>query len=533
MAAALKPLGGRYRLVEALGTGGMSTVWRGFDDVLQRDVAIKLVNPDVVADVTLRQRVLREAQAAARLSHPHIASIFDYGEAALDGGEPTPFVVMELVIGESMSDRLAGGARMPWRDAVTVCAQVASALAEAHDQGVVHRDIKPSNVMVTSKGAKVVDFGISALVGESERASDGHLLATPAYVAPERLVGGRASTAADVYGLGLLLYRSLCGDLPWRAETATEMLSAHRYVEPAPLPDLADVPDSVIELCLRCLAKNPEDRPPSAEVAETLAQAGGISIHMPGLVSALGTRSGGFPTVRIGGLDATMRPTLAWSLSLADSYGDDWSLDRIRRLLSTTLAQRPRRQAVVMGLAVVVLLALAAMAWVDPLATPASRSAMAAVPAPAEDAIPTSCDVRYEIQQAWRGGFNAAVAVTNSGPRHLSDATLRFAFPGDQRIEREYGLGWTQAGRQVKVPFVGVGRAFAPGASVTLRFSATYDSLNPLPTEFFVGDTRCAALVSGPDPSVQWFDRGASGSHGQGGNRWKGGKRNDSGEDHD
>jgi eukaryotic-like serine/threonine-protein kinase len=132
--AAQAYLGGRYRLVEQLGAGGMSIVWRGFDDVLQRQVAVKLLHPDHVANAELRRRVRREAQAAARLSHPHIAGIFDYGGASVTDGEPSPFVVMELIVGQPMSERLAGGVRMPWRDAVTVCAQVASALAQAHCQ---------------------------------------------------------------------------------------------------------------------------------------------------------------------------------------------------------------------------------------------------------------------------------------------------------------------------------------------------------------------------------------------------------------
>ena len=228
-------LSGRYRLVEWLGAGGMAVVWSAFDEVLERPVAVKL--PAMPADDALRQRIQREARSAARLVHPHIASVFDYGETDADGGEPSPYVVMELVSGVPLSqppDRAR--VRLPWPEAATICAQIASALAEAHAHGVVHRDVKPANVMLTRAGAKLVDFGIAAAVGETEDESD--LLGTPAYIAPERLARTLVGSAADVYGLGLVLYRALAGRMPWDAETVTQVLSAHLSVDPAPLPAL-------------------------------------------------------------------------------------------------------------------------------------------------------------------------------------------------------------------------------------------------------------------------------------------------------
>ena len=136
----METVAGRYRLVERLGAGGMSVVWRGYDEVLGRPVAVKLLAAKLVADPELRGRVLREARAAARLSHPHITNVYDYGERA-DG---TPYVVMELVEGQSLAQRMAAGP-LPWRMAVRVAAQVASALAAAHAQGLVHRDVTPAN----------------------------------------------------------------------------------------------------------------------------------------------------------------------------------------------------------------------------------------------------------------------------------------------------------------------------------------------------------------------------------------------------
>jgi serine/threonine-protein kinase len=271
-------IGQRYRLVEPLGTGGMSVVWRGFDEVLERDVAIKLLSPDLAADPWSRESIRREARAAARLSHPYIANVFDFGESTSD--DSSPWVVLELVTGAPLSQRLYGGARLPWPRAGVICAQVAAALAEAHHHGVVHRDVKPGNVMVGRAGAKVVDFGISALVGECDLGADGSLLGTPAYVAPERLAGGPAGTAADVYAVGVMLYRVLSGRLPWAVENADQLRGMCRERRSVPLRHLTrfgDIPDDVVRLTGDCLRRDPHQRPASADVARLLAAAAGLS----------------------------------------------------------------------------------------------------------------------------------------------------------------------------------------------------------------------------------------------------------------
>jgi hypothetical protein len=266
-------LAGRYRLVERLGAGGMSVVWRGFDEVLGRQVAVKVLPPSTSADPAFRRRLRAEAQAAARLSHPHITNVYDYGEATTVDGEPVPYVVMELVDGESLAAVLARVRRLSWPAAVRICAEVSAALAAAHSRGIVHRDVTPANVMLTTAGAKVVDFGISALIGENDIDPDGSLLGTPAYLAPERLEGGQVSPATDVYAVGLLIYRTLIGQLPWDVGTTTALLRAHQYTEPEPLPPVEGLPPSVAALIARCLEKRPDDRPSSAELAHVLAGA--------------------------------------------------------------------------------------------------------------------------------------------------------------------------------------------------------------------------------------------------------------------
>ncbi|MET7373023.1 serine/threonine-protein kinase [Micromonospora arida] len=261
-------LAGRYRLLERLGSGGMSAVHRAYDEVLERDVAVKVL---VASDGNAGQRIRGEAKAAARLSHPHVTSVYDYGESTLEGAE-VPFVVMELLGGHTLEHRLVVGP-LPPRAGLRVCAEVASALAAAHEQGLVHRDIKPGNVMLTPTGAKVLDFGIAAAAGAPEIDFEGRLLGTPAYLAPERLQAGEVLAASDVYALGVLLHRVLTGRLPWPAEPQTGMPRAHTHVEPDSLPPIDGVPPEVHRLYRWCLAGDPADRPSAADAARILLAA--------------------------------------------------------------------------------------------------------------------------------------------------------------------------------------------------------------------------------------------------------------------
>ena len=265
-------LGGRYRLQDVIGVGGMAEVWRAQDEVLNRAVAVKvLAGPDLV-DAAGRGLMLAEAQAAALLTHPHITSVHDYGESRLDSGESVAFVVMELLHGRTLSEEAADGP-LPPQAAIAICAEVASALAAAHAQGLVHRDIKPSNVIVTPAGAKVLDFGIAAFSGAGGLEPTGRLLGTPTYVAPERLTGDDVSPASDVYALGVLLYWLLAGDFPWRTSSPTATLRARLLEDPRPLGPLPDVSDDVRQICRGCLDRSPAARPTAAEVAGVLAAA--------------------------------------------------------------------------------------------------------------------------------------------------------------------------------------------------------------------------------------------------------------------
>ncbi|MGI5181724.1 serine/threonine-protein kinase [Dactylosporangium sp. CA-152071] len=267
-------LNGRYRLADRLGEGGMSVVWDARDEVLGRAVAVKVLAGPFAADPAWRQRIRTEARATASLSHPNVAGVYDYGETA--GG--SPFVVMELLRGPTLAERLTAGPLSP-AAAIRVCAEVAAGLAAAHAEGFVHHDVKPGNVVLTPGAAKLLDFGIVGVHGDPDGGLDdaGLVLGTPAYLAPERLVGDEAVPASDVYAFGMLLYRCLTGRLPWDGETTAQMLRSHVTVAPDPLPDLPGVPPQVRDLCMRCLVKAPAARPSAEEAAAVLAEAAGVS----------------------------------------------------------------------------------------------------------------------------------------------------------------------------------------------------------------------------------------------------------------
>ncbi|GID24355.1 hypothetical protein Aab01nite_79450 [Paractinoplanes abujensis] len=263
-------------------------VWRADDDVLGREVAVKVLSA-VLADDPHQRRLIRdEARTAARLRHTNVVAVYDYGDF-IDHGRTLSYVVMELADGRTLAQMLSGG-RLPWKVATLVGAQVAAALAAAHADGIVHRDVKPANVMVTSAGVKLVDFGISAAVGAFE--GNDQVVGTPAYLAPERIKGGPVRPATDVYALGLLMYLALAGRMPWDASTVTEMVKAHVYAKPAPLPSVPGLPSVVTRLVSRCLAKRPADRPTAVEVSEVLGE-------VAGLPSAALLRSVTAPTVTL------------------------------------------------------------------------------------------------------------------------------------------------------------------------------------------------------------------------------------------
>jgi hypothetical protein len=259
----------RYRLIDQIGAGGMSVIWRARDEVLDRIVAVKVLAPSLAADARFRDMVREEARSAAQLVHPHVTAVHDYGETVAPDGSITSFVVMELLAGEELERRLTEGP-LPWPQAVETGAQVAEALAAAHRLGIVHRDITPANVMLTRIGAKVLDFGIATQVGAPDEDEDGGTFGTPAYVAPERLDGAPAQPATDVYSLGVLLFETLTGQVPYPADTWDQLSEALAGGATPTLDAVPGLPSPVAEICLRCLARDPRTRPTAHQVAAAL-----------------------------------------------------------------------------------------------------------------------------------------------------------------------------------------------------------------------------------------------------------------------
>ena len=325
---------GPYLVMDRLGAGGMGEVYRARDTRLNRTVALKRLSNPALASEDARHRVLREARAAAALSHPHIATIFD----VLDTPEGL-VIVMEHVPGESLAASLRRGA-LPAEQAIRFAGQITDALVEAHDHGVVHRDLKPANIHITPDGkAKILDFGIARsapdpTAGESapdEMSTEtGRVIGTPGYMSPEQLAGGRVDHRTDIYGVGLLLFEMLTSRRPFQqADALGRALAVFDTRVPRVSALAPDVPDAVSDLVARAMAGNPQDRFGTArELSEALAQAGRGLSDAP-------TVTGG-----TGGRTFTGRTVVTW------------------------IRQRPATTAT--GLLVVAAVVLGLMAWLRP-----------------------------------------------------------------------------------------------------------------------------------------------------------------------
>jgi len=206
----------RYRIVQPLGNGGMAEVYLAHDDILDRDVALKVMSGRYASDEEFVERFKREAQSAAALSHPNIVSIFDRG-ASEDG---TYYIAMEYLPGGTLKDHITKRGALPPRTAAAVALQIAEALCAAHERGVIHRDIKPHNILITESGdVKVTDFGIARAASSSTMTRTGSILGTAHYISPEQAMGEPVGPASDLYSLGVVLYEMLTGELPFDAET--------------------------------------------------------------------------------------------------------------------------------------------------------------------------------------------------------------------------------------------------------------------------------------------------------------------------
>jgi serine/threonine protein kinase, bacterial len=262
---------GPYELQALIGEGGMGEVYRAYDTVRERLVAIKLLRPEVAADQGFQQRFRRESRVAARLQEPHVIPVHDFGD--IDG---VLYIDMRLVEGASLKDVLGVDGALPPTRAVSIIRQVAAALDAAHGNGLVHRDIKPENVLLTPDDfAYLVDFGIAHGGGEANVTSTGLVIGSCAYMAAERFSGGRGGPAADVYSLTCLLYECLTGRAPFEAGDVRQMMGAHMF-SPPPRPSIMrrGINRAFDDVIAKGMAKQPTDRYASAgELAKAAAAA--------------------------------------------------------------------------------------------------------------------------------------------------------------------------------------------------------------------------------------------------------------------
>jgi serine/threonine protein kinase len=282
---------GKYRILALVASGGMGKIYQAEQIALGRSVALKVLHPagevDGEDDPQFKKRFLREASILARLQHPNIVTIFDYG--AIEGAEAERFFIsMEYLSGETLARRISEQVSLTTKDTVRIARQIARGLTEAHAHGVIHRDLKPSNVMLIpgrdgEEMVKIVDFGIVKIVGdESQEKEDltqeGSFIGSPKYMAPEQITrGGKIDARTDVYSFGVILYQCLTGTVPFDGASSIQTLMAHLNQAPQPIRERApsvDAPPWLDELVMTCMAKEPEKRVQTMDaVAKTLAEA--------------------------------------------------------------------------------------------------------------------------------------------------------------------------------------------------------------------------------------------------------------------
>lgn len=281
-------LGGRYRLDERIGGGGMGEVWRGTDEVLGRTVAIKIMLPALLDEPGFSERFRAEARTMARLKHPGVVNVYDFSSDA-----QTAFLVMEYIEGDPLSRTLTRVGRLTAARTMALIAQAADALHAAHADGIVHRDVKPGNLMVRPNGTLVLtDFGIARVDAASQLTGTGTVLGTASYLSPEQAAGQVATPISDVYALGVVAYQCLAGRRPFEGDNPLEIAMKHVREAPPPLP--GDIPPVVRDIVARALAKDPGNRWPSAAALAAVARQAATHLG-PGAVIPAGLVSSSAP----------------------------------------------------------------------------------------------------------------------------------------------------------------------------------------------------------------------------------------------
>ncbi|KYF73651.1 serine/threonine protein kinase [Sorangium cellulosum] len=315
-----KVLNSKFKILSQLATGGMGTIYRGEQIPLGRPVAIKVLIPNQASrqlDPNFHKRFFLEASILARLQHPNIVTVFDYGRIEADDQDRF-FMAMEFLEGETLFRRVRRQGRLPPPEAMRIARQIARGLREAHKHGVVHRDLKPSNIMLVSnedaeEAVKILDFGLVKQLGDDseELTQQGAFLGSPRFMSPEQISHGKVDLRTDIYSLGVILYQMLCGKVPFESEKSIQILMAHLQ-QPVPRmkernPDV-DIPEPLEALVMRCLAKDPDGRPATMDA---LIQGLGECARGMGVTTAFGgtqiTSFESLPGVQISSRSSTVQ----------------------------------------------------------------------------------------------------------------------------------------------------------------------------------------------------------------------------------
>lgn len=250
-------IGNRYKIQEKIGNGGMATVYKALDQILNRYVAVKVLREEFTTDEEFIKRFNAEAQSAARLTHPNIVSVYDVGQEY-----NIYYIVMELIQGKTLKQIIEEDGHLSWKWAVNIAIQIASALEMAHKNNIIHRDIKPHNIMITEDGvAKVTDFGIAKAVSNSTITAFGTTLGSVHYFSPEHARGGYTDSKSDLYSLGVVMYEMVTGKVPFDADTPVSIALKHMQEEPVPpIKVNKEIPFAVNQIILKAMKKNPNER---------------------------------------------------------------------------------------------------------------------------------------------------------------------------------------------------------------------------------------------------------------------------------
>jgi hypothetical protein len=394
---------GKYRIVDQLGRGGMGTVYRAVDEVLGREVAVKILSSRL-ADSQMMDRFRHEAILLARLSHPRIATIYELfrSDAAL-------LMVMELVRGETLDSILNRVGPLPPDLAAFVMDQMLSALEHAHRAGIVHRDLKPANVMVAEQGdLKVMDFGVARM--RTPEHADSCLVGTPAYMPPEQILGDGVDTRGDLYSAGVVFYRLLTGALPFTADSALVMLRKQLSNSPAPLgAHRTDIPDWCQAIVERALAKMPTDRFQSAEsFRQALTDAGGMTVNLGAALAshiaartASGTPEPSGPHLPVSPASDDAADSVSTAMTTGSAGGE--------RTVVLEMARVPLRQRPWLVVAVIAAVATSFAGWRLTAARDGSRR---------EEAVPAAvaAAISQPVAEAPAGGETAPQVVAAVAP---------------------------------------------------------------------------------------------------------------------